>query len=208
VAGLVIWSNKLPSLLGPGPTNSIPLAPINPSGLPPSLHPSLSRSLSIHPQLPPSYLSTLNLSFKFQLIITMTKKNVLVPELSNGGVSVAAAVAATISYPPPRGGGAGGMTMKKKFVTAQLELSGARVNGWVESMKASSPTHAKAAVGLSSPSLSLEEYSANWVVCVWRIAILLLLCIYFSFYFFNVMESKKMIFCCSFFIESAPIGTF
>ncbi|KAJ4744782.1 Trehalose 6-phosphate phosphatase [Rhynchospora pubera] len=93
----------------------------------------------------------------------MTKQNVVVPEISNGGVSVTAAVAAAMSYPPPRGGLMGGMTMKKKYVTAQLELSGGRINGWVESMKASSPTHAKAAAALASPSLSLEEYAANWM---------------------------------------------
>ncbi|KAJ4760405.1 Trehalose 6-phosphate phosphatase [Rhynchospora pubera] len=93
----------------------------------------------------------------------MTKQNVVVPEISNGGVSVTAAVAAAMSYPPPRGGLTGGMTMKKKYVTAQLELSGGRINGWVESMKTSSPTHAKAAAALASPSLSLEEYAANWM---------------------------------------------
>lgn len=94
----------------------------------------------------------------------MTKQNVVVPEISNGGVTMAAAMAAAVSYPPPRGCGTGGMTLKKKFVTAQLEMSGSRLNGWVESMKASSPTHAKAAVALASPSLSLEEYAANWMV--------------------------------------------
>ncbi|XP_078180372.1 putative trehalose-phosphate phosphatase 6 [Carex rostrata] len=93
----------------------------------------------------------------------MTKQNVVVPEISNGGVTMAAAMAAAVSYPPPRGCGTGGMTLKKKFVTAQLEMSGSRLNGWVESMKASSPTHAKAAVALASPSLSLEEYAANWM---------------------------------------------
>jgi hypothetical protein len=135
--------------------------------------------------------------------MTMTKQNVVVPELSKGGVSVAAAVAATISYPPPRGGGAGGMMIKKKFVTAQLELSGTRFNGWVESMKASSPTHAKAAAALASPSLSLEEYSANWMVCVMYFNFTFSLYL-FSFYCFKVMKKQKLNFCLFFFYS---VGT-
>lgn len=63
----------MPSRLGPGP-HSFPLAPINPSPLPPSnLHHSRSLSLSKYPPYPPTHTHTpslnlsLWLSLKFQL---------------------------------------------------------------------------------------------------------------------------------------------
>ncbi|CAL9056631.1 unnamed protein product [Musa banksii] len=88
----------------------------------------------------------------------MTKQNV-VP------VDVVAAIAVASSYPlfpypPPRAGG------RKKYLS-QLELRGGRISAWVDSMKASSPTHDKGVVALSGapPSVDacLDEQSA-WVM--------------------------------------------
>ncbi|URE13675.1 glycosyl hydrolase [Musa troglodytarum] len=88
----------------------------------------------------------------------MTKQNVVPAE-------VVAAIAVATSYPlfpypPPRAGG------RKKYLS-QLELRGGRISAWVDSMKASSPTHDKGVVALSAapPSVDacLDEQSA-WVM--------------------------------------------
>lgn len=94
----------------------------------------------------------------------MTKQSVVVPEAV--ALTVAAVPPASsplFPYPPPRsGGGSGGM--RKKFL-AQLEVAvaggcnGGRINAWVETMKASSPTHAKAAA-----ALSLADENSTWMV--------------------------------------------
>lgn len=95
----------------------------------------------------------------------MTNQNVIVQEM---GMAVAAAVANSYPCLPPRscGGaaaaaaahpGGSAMSLKKRFLSS-LELSGARVNAWVESMKASSPTHAMA---LAS---SVDDVNAAWMV--------------------------------------------
>ncbi|KAF3329267.1 putative trehalose-phosphate phosphatase 6 [Carex littledalei] len=89
----------------------------------------------------------------------MTNQNVIVQEM---GMAVAAAVANSYPFLPPRSCGgaahAGGSTMSiKKSFLSSLELSGARVNAWVESMKASSPTHAKA---LAS---SIDDVNTVWM---------------------------------------------
>lgn len=91
----------------------------------------------------------------------MTNHNVIVQEM---GMAVAAAVANSYPCLPPRrcGGaaahaGGSAMSIKKSFLSS-LELSGARVNAWVESMKASSPTHAKA---LAS---SIDDVNTVWMV--------------------------------------------
>jgi trehalose 6-phosphate phosphatase len=95
----------------------------------------------------------------------MTNQNIIVQEM---GMDLTAAVANSYPCLPPRscGGaavaaaarpGGSAMSMKKRFLSS-LELSGARVNAWVESMKASSPTHAKA---LAS---SLDDGNAAWMV--------------------------------------------
>ncbi|WOK92160.1 putative trehalose-phosphate phosphatase 6 [Canna indica] len=91
----------------------------------------------------------------------MTNQNA-VPAEAVVAIAVAAVAAAASSpmfpYPPPRACG-----RKKKYVS-QLELGGVRISAWMESMKASSPTHAKAAAALSAvaPSVDcvLEEQSA------------------------------------------------
>lgn len=88
----------------------------------------------------------------------MTKQNVVPAD-----VVAAIAVASSyplFPYPPPRAGG------RKKYLS-QLELRGGRISAWVDSMKASSPTHDKGVVALSGapPSVDacLDEQSA-WVV--------------------------------------------
>lgn len=79
-------------------------------------------------------------------------------------VAVAAAVANTYPCLPPRscGGAAahpgGSLASMKKRILSSVELSSARVNAWVESMKASSPTHAKAFAA------SVDDVSAAWMV--------------------------------------------
>ncbi|RRT38167.1 hypothetical protein B296_00048148 [Ensete ventricosum] len=88
----------------------------------------------------------------------MTKQNVVPAE-----VVAAIAVASSyplFPYPPPRARG------RKKYLS-RLELSGGRISAWVDSMKASSPTHDKGDVALSAapPSVEacLDEQSA-WVM--------------------------------------------
>ncbi|XP_078172773.1 putative trehalose-phosphate phosphatase 6 isoform X2 [Carex rostrata] len=90
----------------------------------------------------------------------MTNQNVIVQEM---GMVVAAAVANSYPCLPPRSccgaaahAGGSAMSIKKSFLSS-LELSGARVNAWVESMKASSPTHAKA---LAS---SIDDVNTVWM---------------------------------------------
>ncbi|KAH7683874.1 HAD-superfamily hydrolase subfamily IIB protein [Dioscorea alata] len=81
----------------------------------------------------------------------MTKKNVVVPEAVAIAVAAPHGSAPLFPYPPPRasgGGASGGFGIGRKLRT-QLELGG-RINAWVESMKASSPTHAKAAATLAA----------------------------------------------------------
>ncbi|XP_039126339.1 probable trehalose-phosphate phosphatase 6 [Dioscorea cayenensis subsp. rotundata] len=93
----------------------------------------------------------------------MTKKNVVVPEAVAIAVAAPHGSAPLFPYPPPRasgGGAAGGFGIGRMLLT-QLELGG-RINAWVESMKASSPTHAKAAATLAAfPS---TESSSSWIV--------------------------------------------
>lgn len=82
----------------------------------------------------------------------------LVPEAMPG------IAAAAMPYPPPRSGAA---SIRKKHYSS-IELGGGRANGWVESMKASSPTHAKAAAALAAApadELEIPEHSA-WIVCL------------------------------------------
>ncbi|KAJ4814028.1 Trehalose 6-phosphate phosphatase [Rhynchospora pubera] len=96
----------------------------------------------------------------------MTNQNVIVQEM---GMAVAAAVANSYPCLPPRScgataavaaasAGAGGSAMSiKKRLLSSLELSGtgSRVNAWVESMKASSPTHAKAS--------AIDDLNTSWI---------------------------------------------
>ncbi|WOL08176.1 hypothetical protein Cni_G16928 [Canna indica] len=70
----------------------------------------------------------------------MTNQNV-VPAEAVAAIAVAAVAVASspmFPYPPPCA-----CDRKKKYVS-QLELGGVRISEWMESIKASSPTHAKA----------------------------------------------------------------
>uniref|UniRef100_A0ACD5XKT9 Uncharacterized protein n=1 Tax=Avena sativa TaxID=4498 RepID=A0ACD5XKT9_AVESA len=93
----------------------------------------------------------------------MAQTSVVAPE-----VGMAAAAAATTAcpcpgslfpYPPPRAGP--GMTVRRKCLrAAQAELGAGLLNGLVESMRASSPTHARAAAALAA---GVDEEHAAWM---------------------------------------------
>ncbi|RZS16075.1 hypothetical protein BHM03_00048023, partial [Ensete ventricosum] len=87
----------------------------------------------------------------------MTKQNV-VPVEAVAAIAVAAVAGSSplFPYPPPRAYG------RRKYLS-HLELGGGRIGAWVESMKASSPTHAKATAARPSGDAAVDEQSA-WVV--------------------------------------------
>lgn len=79
--------------------------------------------------------------------------------------------AVAIPYPPlrvasstaaPGGGGAAGYPIPRKLLT-KLELGGA-TNGWVESMLASSPTHAKDSAAAAVAAAALDGNTSSWTV--------------------------------------------
>ncbi|KAM7529260.1 hypothetical protein LguiB_032670 [Lonicera macranthoides] len=96
----------------------------------------------------------------------MTKKNVLVSE-GKSGIEMAITVAvsssssifpAAVQKPPALPGGY--ITISRKKLLQNLEISGgARISSWVESMRASSPTHHKAA-----PSNFSDDHTSSWMV--------------------------------------------
>lgn len=98
----------------------------------------------------------------------MAKPSVVVPEV---GVAVAPAACpcpgTLFPYPPPRAGIA--VRRKCQLQAAQVELGAGLLNGWVESMRASSPTHAKAAAALAAGA---DDEHATWMVCSHRMALL------------------------------------
>uniref|UniRef100_A0A0E0M0I3 Trehalose 6-phosphate phosphatase n=1 Tax=Oryza punctata TaxID=4537 RepID=A0A0E0M0I3_ORYPU len=93
----------------------------------------------------------------------MAKASVVVPE-QVGAAAVAAQVGCPcpgttlFPYPPPRAG----IAVRRKCLQAaqQLELGAGLRGGWVESMRASSPTHAKAAAALAA---GVDEEHAAWM---------------------------------------------
>ncbi|XP_040382724.1 probable trehalose-phosphate phosphatase 6 isoform X1 [Oryza brachyantha] len=89
----------------------------------------------------------------------MTKQSVVVPEVA---VPMPPNSAPLLPYPPPRA--APGVAVRKKYLQAQLDLGAGLplINGWVESMRASSPTHAKAAAALAAGAVDDER--AAWMV--------------------------------------------
>lgn len=96
----------------------------------------------------------------------MTKKNVLVSE-GKSGIEMAITMAvsnsssifpAAVQKPPAVPGGY--ITISRKKLLQNLEISGgARISSWVESMKASSPTHHKA-----TPSNFSDDHTSSWMV--------------------------------------------
>lgn len=96
----------------------------------------------------------------------MTNRNVVLPDAVPCPSIAVAAVAnppVLLPYPPPRCGAPSALR-KKRLVP--VEHSGGWTGGWVESMKASSPTHAKAAAALAAaPALEYEQLElAAWTV--------------------------------------------
>lgn len=93
----------------------------------------------------------------------MANQNVVVPEAMAISVAAVANSAPLLPCLPPRScGAAGGFALKRKYLS-QLELGGGRINAWVDSMKASSPTHAKAAAALAAaPSVGAQDEHASW----------------------------------------------
>lgn len=82
----------------------------------------------------------------------MTQQNVLVSEAKSG---INGAI--TVAQKPPAAPG-GYIPIPRRRVLKNLEINGGqRINAWIDSMRASSPTHAK-----STPSLAEEHNS--WIV--------------------------------------------
>ncbi|KAG4995484.1 hypothetical protein JHK86_032311 [Glycine max] len=83
----------------------------------------------------------------------MTQQNVVVSDTKSG---VSLTVFSTTQKPPAAPGGY--ISIPRRRVLKNLEINGGqRINAWVESMRASSPTHHK-----STPSLSQEHNS--WIL--------------------------------------------
>ncbi|CAI0429197.1 unnamed protein product [Linum tenue] len=102
----------------------------------------------------------------------MTNQNVVVPDTKSGinlpmvRLSGSSIFPATAQKPPTAPGTGGGgcisLSTKKKLLLENLEINGgggggARINSWIDSMRASSPTHMKS----SSQSLS-EDQQLPW----------------------------------------------
>ncbi|XP_010916894.1 probable trehalose-phosphate phosphatase 6 [Elaeis guineensis] len=96
----------------------------------------------------------------------MAKQNVMVTEemaITAAAGKVPNATSTHFSFPPPRGNSGSVNFANYKKILTQLDLngSGGRINAWVDSMKASSPTHIKSSSLLVSPiaaSHDDEEY--------------------------------------------------
>ncbi|THU71467.1 hypothetical protein C4D60_Mb04t01740 [Musa balbisiana] len=97
----------------------------------------------------------------------MTNQNVVVPGATPANTVAAAAKPPVLfPYPPPRGGGASAAAAIRKKHLSQVELPESWTNSWLESMKASSPIHAKVAASAAAvPIIEREqnEHSA-WIV--------------------------------------------
>ncbi|KAK1303047.1 putative trehalose-phosphate phosphatase 6 [Acorus calamus] len=80
----------------------------------------------------------------------MTKQNVLIPD----AIPVAVRDPKILPYPPPRG-----VSIPRSKLLKHIEIgnTGPRINAWVDSMKASSPTHVKAS------SLSSLDDQTPWM---------------------------------------------
>ncbi|CAL9202935.1 unnamed protein product [Musa hybrid cultivar] len=97
----------------------------------------------------------------------MGKQNVIVPEqlAVKSMMAIAADPTHRSALLPPLSPGLGvSCTSYKRFVTQHDVGGGARINAWVDSMRASSPTHAKAAAVLSaSLEASHDDKYHKWV---------------------------------------------
>lgn len=94
----------------------------------------------------------------------MTKQNVLVSE-AQSAINMAITVAVSNSSifttaaqkPQAAAGGYISISTKKLLKNLEINNGGTRTNGWIDSMRASSPTHIK-----STPSLTDEQ--SSWIV--------------------------------------------
>ncbi|KAK7379461.1 hypothetical protein VNO80_04922 [Phaseolus coccineus] len=87
--------------------------------------------------------------------VKMTQQNVVVSD-TKSGVSLTVFPTPALKKPPAAPGGY--ISISRRRVLKNLEINGdQRINAWVESMRASSPTHLK-----STPSLSQEQNS--WIL--------------------------------------------
>lgn len=92
----------------------------------------------------------------------MTKKNVVVSDTKSGieitvAVSNSSLFTTAVQKPPVVSGGYITISRKKLLQNLEINGGGARINSWVDSMRASSPTHRK-----STPSLAEDQNS--WMV--------------------------------------------
>ena len=87
----------------------------------------------------------------------MTNQNVFVAD-TNSGLSMAnSSIFTTAAQKPPAAPG-GYVSISRKKLLKNIEINGgARVNAWVDSMRASSPTHIK-----STPSVNEDQ--SSWIV--------------------------------------------
>ncbi|CAF1707006.1 unnamed protein product [Brassica napus] len=93
----------------------------------------------------------------------MVSQNVVVPDATTGIITVSTVSNSSVFTPsaqkPPTA--PGHISISKKKLLKSLEISGdqsQRLNSWVDSMRASSPTHLK-----SLPSLSSQEELNSWM---------------------------------------------
>lgn len=96
----------------------------------------------------------------------MTNQNVVLSDTKSGinlsiTVHVNDSTIFTAAQKPPATPG-GYISISRKKLLKNLEISGgARINAWVDSMRASSPTHLK-----SNTSLEVEEDQSAWNVSI------------------------------------------
>ncbi|KAL6554841.1 hypothetical protein OROGR_006099 [Orobanche gracilis] len=98
----------------------------------------------------------------------MTKQNVVVSDGSGINMAITVAVTrssvyTTAAQKPPPAPGTDYITLSKKKLLQNLEINGAgaggaRINPWVESMRASSPTHLKSIASIS------DENQSSWTM--------------------------------------------
>ncbi|KAG8087222.1 hypothetical protein GUJ93_ZPchr0010g8117 [Zizania palustris] len=90
----------------------------------------------------------------------MTGQSMVMPEVV--AVLMPPNTAPLFACTPPRA--APGVAVRKKYMQAQMDIGPGRINGWVESMRASSPTHAKAAAVLAAGAGAVDGERAAWMV--------------------------------------------
>ncbi|URE45235.1 hypothetical protein MUK42_36416 [Musa troglodytarum] len=92
---------------------------------------------------------------------SMTNQNVVVQTIT---VAAVANSPPLFTYPQPRASGSSAAAAIPKKYLSPVELGGGWTNGWLEAMKASSPTHAKSAL-LSAPAVESEQdEQSTWMI--------------------------------------------